>query len=91
MGASVFDEIDDLKTTTVDPSSSSSAKHSTTHSVYFGEFKGRVDTPVYKLENLDIGDKVPGPAIIIDATQTIVLDPRSEAVVTSQHLFITLL
>lgn len=77
--------------TTIDPSSPSSAKHSTTHSVYFGESNGRVDTPVYKLETLDVGDKVPGPAVIIDATQTIVLDPRSEAVVTSQHLFITLL
>jgi hypothetical protein len=90
LGESVFDEIERIKTTMIDPSSSS-AKHSTTHSVYFGGTNGRVDTPVYKLENLDPGNKVCGPAVIIDATQTIVLDPRSEAVVTSQHLFITLL
>jgi 5-oxoprolinase (ATP-hydrolysing) len=90
LGESVFDEIERIKTTTIDPSSPS-AKHSTTHSVYFGGTNGRVDTPVYKLENLDPGNKVCGPAVIIDATQTIVLDPRSEAVVTSQHLFITLL
>lgn len=84
-----------LETRSITPSSASSPsqkqKHTTTNSVYFEEAGGRVDAPVYKLEDLQMGDKVPGPAIIIDATQTIVLDPRSEAVVTSQHLFITLL
>lgn len=91
-----------LETRSITPFSASSAsststppsqkqKHTTTNSVYFEEAGGRVDAPVYKLEDLEVGDKVPGPAIIIDATQTIVLDPRSEAVVTSQHLFITLL
>jgi 5-oxoprolinase (ATP-hydrolysing) len=31
----------------------------------------RIDTPVYELERLRTGDVVEGPALIIDATQTI--------------------
>lgn len=91
LGESVFDEIETLQTHSVAPPSSPDSKHAMTHSVYFAETNGRVDTPVYQLESLDVGEKVNGPAIIIDATQTIVLDPKSEAVVTSKHLFITLL
>lgn len=60
-------------------------------SVYFGDGMGRVDnTPVYQLGNLDVGDVVQGPAMLIDDTQTIVVVPKSEAVVTSRHLYITL-
>jgi 5-oxoprolinase (ATP-hydrolysing) len=60
-------------------------------SVYFGDRIGRVDnTPVYQLGKLDMGDVVHGPAILIDDTQTIVVVPKSEAVVTSRHLYITL-
>lgn len=59
--------------------------------VYFGDGIGRVDnTPVYQLGNLAVGDVVEGPAMLIDDTQTIVVVPRSEAVVTSRHLYITL-
>lgn len=43
-------------------------------SVYF-EDQGRVDTPVFKLEDLHEGDLIEGPALIIDNTQTIVVDP----------------
>lgn len=93
IGTSPFAEIDSLQTQDVNIST----KQDKTHSVYFedpdsstGEGK-RFDTPVFKLDTLDVGDKIKGPAVIIDETQTIVLDPRSEAVVTSQHLFITLL
>jgi 5-oxoprolinase (ATP-hydrolysing) len=69
------------------------SKHELTSSVYFEDASGkgkRFDTPVFKLGGLDVGDRVKGPAVIIDETQTIVLDPRSEAIVTTQHLFITL-
>ena len=59
--------------------------------VYFGDGIGRVDnTPVYQLGNLGVGDVIEGPAMLIDDTQTIVVVPRSEAVVTSRHLYITL-
>lgn len=41
-------------------------------SVYF-EGKGRVDTPILPLDKLSAGEKVVGPAILIDGTQTITL------------------
>ena len=60
-------------------------------SVYFGDGLGRVNrTPVYQLGNLSVGDVIHGPAMIIDDTQTIVVVPKSEAVVTSRHLYMTL-
>lgn len=65
-------------------------KADTKFSVYFDKV-GRVDdTPVYLLDNLDVGDEVKGPAMIIDDTQTIVLVPEATAVLTSKHLYITL-
>ncbi|ELU41298.1 5-oxoprolinase [Rhizoctonia solani AG-1 IA] len=60
-----------------------------THSVYF-EGPGRIDTPVFLLEKLEVGDVVSGPAMIIDNTQTIVLNPHSKTTVTRNHLFISL-
>jgi len=48
------------------------------------------NTPVFLLDNLDIGDIVIGPAMIIDNTQTIVIVPGAKAVLTSKHLYITL-
>lgn len=58
--------------------------------MYFDKL-GRVDdTPVYLLDNLEVGDVVEGPAMIIDDTQTIVVIPGAEAVLTSKHLYITL-
>lgn len=65
-------------------------KAETTHSVYFDEI-GRVnDTPVFLLPSLETGDKLEGPAMIIDDTQTIVLIPGATAILTSKHLYITL-
>lgn len=46
------------------------------------------DTPVYLLEKLDLGDKVAGPAMIVDGTQTIVVVPGTEAIALSRHLVI---
>jgi 5-oxoprolinase (ATP-hydrolysing) len=58
--------------------------------VYFDKV-GRVnDTPVFLLRKLDIGDVVDGPAMIIDDTQTIVVVPGAKAILTSNHLYITL-
>ncbi|ODA80273.1 hypothetical protein RJ55_03231 [Drechmeria coniospora] len=47
---------------------------------------GRLETPVYKLENLDIGDVVTGPAMLADGTQTIVVTPGTKALVTGTHV-----
>ncbi|KAB5592303.1 5-oxoprolinase [Ceratobasidium theobromae] len=85
LGPSVFEEMKSLKTQPVSVQESQDR----THKVYF-EGPGRINTPVFLLENLKIGDVVSGPAMIIDNTQTIVLDPHSSATITSKHLFISL-
>lgn len=49
---------------------------------------GRLDTPIYKLEKLAIGDVVSGPAMLADGTQTIVVPPKTKALVTGTHVVI---
>jgi len=51
------------------------------HTMCFFE-GGRVRTPVYQLSNLGAGDAVEGPAIIIDKTSTIVIEPLCKANIT---------
>ena len=86
LGQSVYAEVAQLKQNAVDLE----AKAATRHSVYFDKV-GRIDdTPVFLLDELDVGDVVEGPAMIIDNTQTIVIVPGAKAVLTSKHLFITL-
>ena len=85
LGDTVYEELKTLNRKEV-----SREKMSSTYSVYFEDI-GRVDdTPVFELPSLETGDVVQGPAMIIDDTQTIVLIPRSEAVVTRRHLVINL-
>jgi len=85
MGETVYSELETLKQRPV-----SKEKIDSRHSVYFGGL-GRVDdTPVYLLDNLEVGETVDGPGVVIDATQTIVLTPNSKAVLTSNILYITL-
>jgi 5-oxoprolinase (ATP-hydrolysing) len=58
-------------------------------SVYFEE-TGRDDqVPVYRLGNLTPGSRVSGPAVIIDATATVVVEPSCTALITSNHITIT--
>jgi 5-oxoprolinase (ATP-hydrolysing) len=51
---------------------------------------GRQDTPIYKLEDLDVGDKVQGPAILADGTQTIVVTPGATALIIETHVVINI-
>ncbi|RDB22011.1 Uncharacterized protein C11D3.15 [Hypsizygus marmoreus] len=86
LGESVYSEVARLTTRPVDIQ----AKADSTYSVYF-DHVGRVDdTPVFLLDNLEVGDSLEGPAMIIDQTQTIVLIPGARAVLSSRHLYITL-
>ncbi|GAM86551.1 hypothetical protein ANO11243_045650 [Dothideomycetidae sp. 11243] len=55
-------------------------------SVYFEG--GRKETAIYKLEDLEVGDKVKGPAIIADGTQTIVVTPGATASILNTHVVI---
>ncbi|RCI04875.1 hypothetical protein CU098_000060 [Rhizopus stolonifer] len=57
-------------------------------SVYF-EQGGRQDhVPVYRLGQLVPGSLVNGPAVIIDATSTAVIEPSCSALITSGHITI---
>ncbi|OAP65469.1 hypothetical protein AYL99_01441 [Fonsecaea erecta] len=60
----------------------------TTSEVYFEG--GRVPTKIYKLEDLEVGTRIPGPAIIADGTQTIIIDPKASALVIETHVVINI-
>ncbi len=48
------------------------------------------DAPLYRVENLHPGNRIPGPAIITDANATTVVEPGWQAEVTAQgHLLLT--
>lgn len=51
---------------------------------------GRKETCIYKLEDLSVGDKLRGPAIIADGTQTIVVTPGASALVIDTHVIINI-
>jgi 5-oxoprolinase (ATP-hydrolysing) len=51
---------------------------------------GRQDTPIYKLETLDVGDRIKGPAMLADGTQTIVVPPGASALIIDTHVIINI-
>lgn len=60
-----------------------------TTSAYFEYADGvgrRIDTPVFRLGDVPSGSSIPGPAIIVDSTQTLVVEAYSRALVLDQHV-----
>ncbi|KAI1107148.1 Hydantoinase B/oxoprolinase-domain-containing protein [Jackrogersella minutella] len=51
---------------------------------------GRLETPIYKLEDLSVGDEINGPAVLADGTQTIVITPKAKALILQTHVIIDL-
>ncbi|KAI0202014.1 hydantoinase B/oxoprolinase [Astrocystis sublimbata] len=51
---------------------------------------GRKETPIYKLEDLAVGDEINGPAVLADGTQTIVVTPNATALILQTHVIINL-
>lgn len=51
---------------------------------------GRRDTPIYKLEDLDVGDRIQGPAILADGTQTLLITPGAIALIIETHVVINI-
>ncbi len=80
-----FEELKDLKLVYIGENEAISKR------LVFFEKEGWVNTCIYHLGGLPKGQKIHGPAMIIDATQTIVLDPASEATILSEHVIIELL
>ncbi|KAF2495463.1 hypothetical protein BU16DRAFT_510295 [Lophium mytilinum] len=63
-------------------------KQYSTSQVYFEG--GRQETPIYKLEDIAVGDRIKGPAIIADGTQTIVVTPGASALLINTHVVINI-
>ncbi|KAI9366847.1 Hydantoinase B/oxoprolinase-domain-containing protein [Zopfochytrium polystomum] len=57
-------------------------------SVYW-EDGGRQPTPIFLLGKLSPGTEILGPALIIDQTSTIAVEPACTAVITSEHVVIS--
>lgn len=61
-----------------------------TRDVYFEE-QGWALTGIFFLKDITSGARIKGPAIIVDQTQTIVVDPASEATILSEHLILEIM
>ena len=60
----------------------------TNNPVYFAENGDFTKTPLFRLADLTPGMTVPGPAIILDNTQTIVIHPQNTARILKSHVII---
>ncbi len=49
-----------------------------------------LQTPIFKLPELKTGDRIRGPALIVDATQTILVEPQSTATILLDHVILDL-
>ena len=78
----------DMQLKEIKPKDLGKGKRYCVSKVYFEG--GREDTLVYKLEDLDVGDRIQGPAIIADGTQTIVITPGSTALIIETHVIINI-
>ncbi|CCE79363.1 Piso0_001420 [Millerozyma farinosa CBS 7064] len=57
-------------------------------SVYFKE--GFKDSKVYLLDDLEIGTQIEGPCLVLDETQTLLVEPESVLTVLPRHVIIDL-
>lgn len=55
--------------------------------IYFRE-SGKKDCPIFRISDLEPGAVVEGPALILDETQTIVIQPTNKATILTDHVFI---
>lgn len=58
--------------------------------VCFDAMSGRIQTKLYLLGNLASGIRIPGPALILDNTQTILVVPGAEAIILDNTVMIEL-
>lgn len=76
----------DLKNTKLIPINKELARKVTL--LYFSS--GFQDSEIYMLDELPIGGQVLGPALVLDSTQTILLEPHSTMTVLPRHVVIDL-
>lgn len=65
-------------------------KQRVTHKIYL-EGSGWVSCPVHQIQTLPQNCRLRGPAMLIDKTQTIVLDESSEATLLKEHVYVEIL
>ncbi|WWC92039.1 uncharacterized protein L201_006993 [Kwoniella dendrophila CBS 6074] len=67
-------------------------KPSTFNTAYFDTPTGvkEFETPIYVLSQVPVNSQISGPAIIVDSTQTIVVEPSARAIVLKEHVILQL-
>jgi 5-oxoprolinase (ATP-hydrolysing) len=83
MEKTVDQQLKELKLKDVDHN-----KKEFTKSIYFED--GRKETPVFRLEKLKVGDRIKGPAMLADGTQTVVVTPEATALILYTHVVINI-
>jgi 5-oxoprolinase (ATP-hydrolysing) len=78
-----MEELQLFRSSTLPPSKPQSFA---TNPVYFEELGKFSDVPLYRLHDLVPGNKIQGPAIILDNTQTILLHPQNVATILRSHV-----
>ncbi|PLB52497.1 putative 5-oxoprolinase [Aspergillus steynii IBT 23096] len=74
----------------VEPKRNADLRPAHTRDIYF-EGTGWTSSAIHHLKDIPKGSVILGPAMIIDETQTIVVDPASEATILKEHVVINLL
>lgn len=82
----VDQQLADLEVSVLAGEALAAKQHGPPQSVYFAG--GRVSTPVFRLEDLAVGDRIRGPAMLADGTQTIVVSPATTATKLATHVII---
>lgn len=72
------------------PKAADALQQATQRSVYF-EQTGRIPIPIVRLSAIRPGQGIRGPAILVDETQTIVVEPECEAHCTSNTVILQIL
>lgn len=83
-----IEETVDQQLKAISPKDVDDSKKYRSSKVYFEG--GRQETPIYKLEDLDVGDRIRGPAILADGTQTLVVPPGASALIIKTHVVINI-
>lgn len=78
----------DMQLKEIKPRAIEDRKRHAVSQVYFEG--GRLETPIFRLEDLDVGDRVKGPAVLADGTQTIVVTPGATALIIETHVIINI-
>ncbi|KAI1268420.1 hydantoinase [Xylariaceae sp. FL1019] len=84
--SSAFEQLDGSDSfPIVDASTAKSTKK-----VYF-QSTGWTDTAIFRINDLPKQSKIRGPAVAIDATQTIIIEENCEAIILDEHIVLDLL